>query len=89
MALLKHSATVTRYTGAGPNGIFINDSSDETNFGYRIYKIVAWNIAKSGDSQKTYWIMANTFSSNWGMSGYLRIAVDDPIIEGYYGYKPI
>lgn len=43
IALLKHSATVARYSGADSNGIFVNDPSDQTNFGYRAYKVVGWN----------------------------------------------
>ncbi|KAL4464628.1 hypothetical protein ABPG74_011189 [Tetrahymena malaccensis] len=87
IALVKHSATVARYAGATPNGIFVNDPSDQTDFGYRAFKIIGWNQAP-GDTPQQYWIMANTFSSNWGMNGYMRISQNDPIIQDYYGYLP-
>ncbi|EAR95592.1 papain family cysteine protease (macronuclear) [Tetrahymena thermophila SB210] len=87
VALVRHSATVARYAGSTPNGIFVNDPTDQTNFGYRTFKIVGWNQAP-GDTPLQYWIMANTFSSNWGMNGYIRTTLNEPIIEGYYGYVP-
>lgn len=87
IALLKHSATVARYSGADANGIFVNDPTDETDFGFRAYKILGWNVAP-GDTPIPYWFMANTFSSNWGLNGYMRTTLNEPIIEGFYGYVP-
>ncbi|KAL4508193.1 hypothetical protein ABPG72_021566 [Tetrahymena utriculariae] len=87
IALVKHSATVARYAGATPNGIFVNDPQDKSNFGYRAFKVVGWNQA-AGDTPLGFWIMANTFSNNWGMNGYMRTTLNEPIIQGYYGYIP-
>lgn len=85
IAILEHSAAVTMYAGSNTSGIFINSPADKTNFGYRTFKIIGWDIAP-GTTPTVYWIMANTFSPNWGMSGYMRVQVTDSIIEGYYGY---
>lgn len=65
----------------------MNDPEDKTNFGYRAYDIVGWDVAP-GDNPIEYWIMANTFSTNWGFSGYIRVQVNDPIIEGFYAFNP-
>ena len=39
-------------------------------------KIIGWDLT-AGDDPINYWIAANTFSDNWGLSGYVKINMDE------------
>lgn len=85
IAILEHSAAITRYAGTQQNGVFVNTPSNNPSFGLRAFKVVGWDLAPTSSQPVLYWIMQNTFSSAWGINGYIRIRANDPIVEGYYG----
>ncbi|CAL8103504.1 unnamed protein product [Calicophoron daubneyi] len=57
--------------GSQGRGVYIHRSG--TFKGYHAVRVIGWGVHRYWDKLTPYWLVANSWGSNWGDGGYFRI----------------
>ena len=67
------------------NGVYVKGDDIPRFSGYHTVKVIGWGIDSEGEANK-YWIVENTWGSDWGENGYARIAIGNEFFFEQYVY---
>ena len=66
-------------------GVYVKGDDIPGFSGYHTVKVIGWGIDSEGEANK-YWIVENTWGSDWGENGYARIAIGNEFFFEQYVY---